>query len=132
MSSIGRVAAICLLGLGFAGLSMPVRAQDYSGVTLGFYDRMIAQEAAGRDENQSLNWYLGGVAAAAIYLDVWPGTDSRRTIFCLPDDIQLSIVAVRSLLTDELAKYGEVWRRTPDMPIEQIVVQALAKRYPCQ
>lgn len=132
MPSISRITVIVLLALGMAGLSMPVRAQDYNGFTLAYYERLLARETASGKKNHAIDWYLGGIFSAAIYFVAWHQSDSQRTYYCPPEKVGLDDATFRKFLDEELAEHGETWRRTPEVPLEHIFVQILIRRYPCR
>ena len=131
MRALNCAIPIVILISGLIGAAIPSQAQTYNGMTLADYERLTANEAS-VNAKKIAHWYIEGIATATADLNGMYQALSSRRFFCPPREFVFGPAELQDLLTEELAKNGGMWRQTPMVPIEQVAVQALARRYPCR
>ncbi|MGE3867585.1 MAG: hypothetical protein AB7G04_11790 [Hyphomonadaceae bacterium] len=131
--SISRVAAVILSALGIALAALPASANELETFTLKEYEEIVAKESPDLDMRSGIELIRLGMMAGLKAAQEDYGKAGEKPLFCLPADLLPHVGSglVKHTIADELAARGEVWRRTPNVFIETVLVESLRRQYPC-
>lgn len=113
-------------------LAAPASAQDEEarlGFSLAHYER--TRQSQDKAIINVLSWYFDGVLSGVAWSFADHRTRNQPLLFCLPDSLKMTVQEMHVSIAAELEARGEFWRRTPDVPIERVLVQGLKRRFPC-
>lgn len=123
-------ASAVVVSLALIMVAAPVRAQ--APVVLRDYEQYLAEEVAAKESNPILDWYLIGLAAGLVSTFNYYQGIEKVAVYCPPSSFGLSAGEAKRIIAGELATRGDFWRKTPNVRIETIVVESLARRFPCR
>lgn len=110
----------------------PVHAQDEEarlGLSLAHYERTLQKQD--KETINILSWYFDGVLAGVGWSFADHSARAQPLLFCLPKSLKMTVAEMQASIAAELEARGEFWRKTPDIPIERVLVQGLKRRFPC-